>query len=1087
MTLSSPRRLNTVGKRLLTIFSVVVFTCVLITLVLQPADTSAQKSEATLTPAATLSDNADTQSKKNATATPASTQQATATPVSTWLPTPTPAGRQTPTPQTESARPPIIRAVESDPDPRGYSDLAATFYTDKYLSQFLLSQAHEAPIDFHLTCVDESPYEGCKLLSEQPYGVGYSVRWQGVLVVPDDGEYTFTLADVDDGARLFLDGTLVTDWSWNWPSSDTLSTPRSVTLSAGEHSIIVDYMQRPPLVASLEVRWSGPTFAEEIIPVADIERIKDRDEDECPLCSDEVQGSVGDPINTYYGNFIYRATDLSLPTVGQSLRIERTYNTLFVTGTKIYTQPLGYGWIHNYNVHLTFPNDPGGEENTVILNARHGSRLRFTIEGSEYIPDPGIQATLISTLDDPKVYTVTAVHQETYVFTATGQLIGYYDTKGNQTAYTYQDEQLSRITDVGSERWLDLGYDDQARLTSVTDPISRSVQYDYDLNGDLSVVTDTRGLAWTYIYTGSHLLSTIIDPDGRTVERTFYDTQARAVRQEDGLGNAIVQLNYAPGGGQRVITEAGKVTTDTYDVEAVLVGRIDAQGHAQDYGFNDNLFRESVSDANGNTTRYARTSLGLTTAITDAQGQVTTMAYDELNNLTEMTDARGVTTSFTYSGTFLTRKTDALGNTWLYTPTTDGRNLLATEEASGGRVTHYEYDAYGQRITVTDTLQNVTRSAYDPIGRLITTTDAAGLLTVHTYDNADHLVAVTRNYTTTSAEQNYLDAYNLITRYQYDGFGRQIAVTDTVGHVMCNFYDGAGRLVSTTVNYSPTVGPNDQNLYNFTTFYGYDTAGRQILVTDTLGTATRTEYDNLSRPITVTQNYQNGIFDPLHPDEDLASVTHYDAVGNPIEQIDPAGRLTRTYYDSLNRVISTTANYTTTTSEPGYLNLYNLTTWNEYDEVGRQVAITDTQGRVTHNYYDALGRAISTTQNYRPDVEPNYLGQYNLTTLNEYNLLGQRVAMTDALSQPTRYTYDVMGRVVQTENALGGTTETGYDSLGRRSVVTDALQHTTIYTYDAIGRLSQTQDAGGNVTTYGYDVLGRTIVVTDPLDHATRT
>ena len=945
--------------------------------------------------------------------------------------------------------------TDSEPKPRGYSDLAALFYTDIHLSQFLLSQAHEAPIDFHQTCLNEGNFTGCKLIDEQPIGAGYSVRWQGILIVPDDGEYIFKLADVDDGARLYLDGELVTDWGWNFPSPDVRSTPYTITLTAGEYPIIVDFMQRPPMVASLEVRWSGPTFADEIIPVAGIEKIKDRDKGECPICSDEVQGSAGDPINTYHGNFSYRATDLSLPTVGQSLKVERTYNTLFLTDTRVYTQLVGYGWIHNYNVHLTLPADLGGEENTVILNTMHGSRLRFTIDGNEYVPDPGIQATLISTLNDPKVYTVTAAHQETYVFTATGQMIAYYDTKGNQTAYTYQDERLSRITDVGSGRWLDFGYDDQARLTSVTDPISRSVRYGYDLNGDLSVVTDTRGLTWTYVYTGAHLLSTIIDPDGRIVERVFYDTQARAVRQEDGLGNPTVQLEYALGGGMRVITEAGKTTTDIYDVEAVLVGRSDAQGNTQDYVLNDNLLRESVSDANGNATRFARTALGLTTAITDAQGEVTTMTYDDLNNLTQMTDARGVTTAFTYSGTFLTRRTDALGNTWIYTPTTDGRNLLAAEEAPGGRVTQYEYDQYGQRSAVTDTLQNVTRSAYDPIGRLITTTDAAGLMTLNTYDNADHLVAVTRNYTSTSAQQNYRDAYNLITRYQYDGFGRQIAVTDTVGHVTRNFYDGAGRLVSMTVNYSPTVGPNYQNLYNFTTSYGYDSAGRQSLVTDTLGTATRTAYDNLSRPVTVTQNYKNGIFDPLFPDEDLASITHYDAVGNPIEQIDPAGRINRTYYDNLNRVISTTANYTTTTSQPGYLNLYNLITWYGYDEVGRQVAITDTQGRVTRNYYDVLGRAISTTQNYRADVGPNYLGQYNLTIFNEYNTLGQRVAVSDALAHPTHYTYDAMGRMIQTQDALGGSSETAYDRLGRRFVVTDALQHTTVYTYDAAGRLSQ--------------------------------
>jgi hypothetical protein len=92
----------------------------------------------------------------------------------------------------------------------------------------------------------------------------------------------------------------------------------------------------------------------------------------------ETCRQAGQPINTSTGNYNYGTTDLSIPSVGQPLHFERTYNSMQITGTAVYSRPLGYGWTHNYEFNLTFPGDPGGEPGTVILKAPHGSRLRFT-------------------------------------------------------------------------------------------------------------------------------------------------------------------------------------------------------------------------------------------------------------------------------------------------------------------------------------------------------------------------------------------------------------------------------------------------------------------------------------------------------------------------------------------------------------------------------------------------------------------------------------------------------------------------------------------------------------------------------------
>jgi YD repeat-containing protein len=47
-------------------------------------------------------------------------------------------------------------------------------------------------------------------------------------------------------------------------------------------------------------------------------------------------------------------------------------------------------------------------------------------------------------------------------------------------------------------------------------------------------------------------------------------------------------------------------------------------------------------------------------------------------------------------------------NTWIYTPTSYGRNLLSKMQDARGNITAYAYDALGQRVVMTDAAQNVT-------------------------------------------------------------------------------------------------------------------------------------------------------------------------------------------------------------------------------------------------------------------------------------------------------------------------------------------------------------------------------------------
>ncbi|MCP4367830.1 MAG: hypothetical protein GY797_06925, partial [Deltaproteobacteria bacterium] len=186
---------------------------------------------------------------------------------------------------------------------------------------------------------------------------------------------------------------------------------------------------------------------------------------ECPICGNgERNNYIGGPINTRSGNYGYETTDMSIPTLGQPLSFERSYNSLTtLTDTVVYSRPMGYGWTHNYDINLTF------EGNTPILKAPHGSRMRFTDNGDgTYNPYPGVWANMTRTLSLPYVYTVTAANQESFVFTQTGKLLNHIDPQGNETAFTYTNGiTLTRVSDPTGLRYLDFTHDSQGRLTAV--------------------------------------------------------------------------------------------------------------------------------------------------------------------------------------------------------------------------------------------------------------------------------------------------------------------------------------------------------------------------------------------------------------------------------------------------------------------------------------------------------------------------------------------------------------------------------------------------------------------------------------------
>ncbi|MFC4116506.1 PA14 domain-containing protein [Nonomuraea zeae] len=93
----------------------------------------------------------------------------------------------------------------------------------------------------------------------------FSVRWTGKVITDRAETYTF-ITTSDDGARLWVDGSLVVD-AWNDHSKRDDSG--QIALTAGAHDIRMEFYDSG-YDAIAQLHWSSPVLARQVIPAASL-------------------------------------------------------------------------------------------------------------------------------------------------------------------------------------------------------------------------------------------------------------------------------------------------------------------------------------------------------------------------------------------------------------------------------------------------------------------------------------------------------------------------------------------------------------------------------------------------------------------------------------------------------------------------------------------------------------------------------------------------------------------------------------------------------------------------------------------------
>ncbi|MGH3579498.1 MAG: DUF6531 domain-containing protein, partial [Mycobacterium sp.] len=236
---------------------------------------------------------------------------------------------------------------------------------------------------------------------------------------------------------------------------------------------------------------------------------------------------VGLQIDTSTGSFGFQEQDLSLGGP-QPLTLVRYYS-----GHSDRFGALGARWSQSYDIRLfSIPNVGSG----VVFG--NGKEVFFNQNNAGVFSpaDARVHNTLVKNGDGSFTYTTTG--NQSYSFTAAGVLQTVKDLANNTTSFAYDGRgRLTTVTDPGG-RTLSFAYDGNGHLISVTDPTGAKEQYAYDTNGDLHTATDPLNGVRTYSYS-NHLLTSVVDQNGKTLFTNTFDSVNRVVTQTDALGKTI--------------------------------------------------------------------------------------------------------------------------------------------------------------------------------------------------------------------------------------------------------------------------------------------------------------------------------------------------------------------------------------------------------------------------------------------------------------------------------------------------------------------------------------------------------------------
>ena len=234
--------------------------------------------------------------------------------------------------------------------------------------------------------------------------------------------------------------------------------------------------------------------------------------------------------------------------------------------------------------------------------------------------------------------------------------------------------------------------DRQTAVEETADSVTRRTEYEYDANGQQSLVRDPLGHETRFEYDEfGRRTATVYDDDSRT--ETAYDDFGNVTAETDALG-AVRTFEYDAQGRLTAV-----VLPEVYDpvTETTVAPRYE-------YEYDPFGNRMMIRDPLGHETHFTYDGQGRQLSRTLPSGQTETFQYDERGRQTRHTDFEGTIIDSVFSDPGF------LDQLW-YFPAGSDPEVDTPEET-----VDYDYDVQGRRVSTTDD-RGETEYAYDLDGR----------------------------------------------------------------------------------------------------------------------------------------------------------------------------------------------------------------------------------------------------------------------------------------------------------------------------------------------------------------------------------
>jgi RHS repeat-associated protein len=598
--------------------------------------------------------------------------------------------------------------------------------------------------------------------------------------------------------------------------------------------------------------------------------------------------------------------------------------------------------------------------------------------------------------------TVAAV---TNTYNPNGTLKSSADANGNVTSYGYNasGDLISQTTPSG--RTTTFGRDAAGRQSSVVDPRGnvaganpdtyRTV-YAYDNDDRVTKVTDPMGNATSTAYDKAGNATAVTDPLGH-ITTTTYDAENRpvAVQGADPTIGASKTAYDADGNVASTTTPGGLTTSYAYD-KTNHPTSVTTPAGTWSYTYDANGRLASEKFPSGHTTTYSRTTAGEIGVITYSDGTNTSQAsyqYDANGNRTQSRIDNAYVTNYQYNAlNKVVGATQGYGKSqlvWSYAYDNNGHQTSATQPGTTAQT--MAYDADGRLKSVVSGSTTLATYIYDTTTGTVTLAQP-GVATATTFDQSNRPKAITSKVGTTTVASS---------TYTLDADGNPVQIANADGTTDTYSYDALNRLTKTcyttttcsgAANYTAwSYGPDGQRLSqqtpSGTTSYAYNPAGQLTSRSGADGTATYA-YDadgNLTGD--GTTSYAWNLAGNLTSTTAGATTTSYAYDGlNHRASITKGNSTTTLLTDPITGQLteeqaangSTIRQYTYGLAPLGFIasgKAYN------YLQDGKGVirALTDSAGALQYAYtYDPYGKVTKTTSGKNPTANPLiYQANYN--------------------------------------------------------------------------------------------------------------